>query len=615
MAGFALIFDSQASPEASVFAAFLESVTNYKCLEKPVQWATGSQCLAAKLDSSCSRHRGIVLDEATGSWLLAVGTVIDTTDIHHDLDLRLMLEGYLERGVEVFARLDGHFALALYDRPAEKIVIVSDPLGVISVFYGQRGSQFFVSTSALAVARAVQSRPSEPGVRYFLIRGTVLGEMTLWQAVKRMLPANALTLTRDGLQTFTYWTFSPDQTIARLSLDESVDCVIDVLSRTMRCGLAQEGKVWLSLTGGFDSRVLAAVAHYGHTPFKAYCHGQPDSRDVRIASLLSQKMGWDYEYIPLPEDWGRQRPGWFRQTLGRSDGHLDVVKTSRIVREQTLKAQRYDVSLWGFGGETFRGYLWKQEFFSTGRTSKVHYDRLLEYRLFSRIEWPILKDTPAWINETRAALKSQLIKVGEQNSDWPNTLKLDLIGNYLEHSWSGAHISSVLGLQSIVAPFDFRTGVACVLSVNWRWRSHGRLFRSILERINPVLAEAETTDGGPALPMRLTNLYKFAPYWFGQGQELIWRLGRKFLRKDLWRKRDPGKTGAAWPAAQWRRDTLSELDETILTPTEMRSAGLYDRDSLQTFLAQQGSDDFGFEELLGRVITVEMAFRSVDTSC
>ncbi len=196
----------------------------------------------------------------------------------------------------------------------------------------------------------------------FLIRGTVLGEIALWQTVKRMLPANILTLTRDGLQTFTYWTFSPNKTIARLSLNESVDCIIDVLSRTIRHSLAQQGKVWLSLTGGFDSRVLAAVAHYGHMPFKAYCHGQPDSRDVRIASLLSQKMGWDYEYFPLPEDWGRQRPGWFSQTLGRTDAHLDVVKTSRMVREQTLKAQQYGVSLWGFGGESFRGYLWKQEF-------------------------------------------------------------------------------------------------------------------------------------------------------------------------------------------------------------------------------------------------------------
>ena len=616
MSGFALVFDQKEplTAQEPTFADFLESVANYRCLDKPGQLATGAQCVAAKLDSPSTLRRGVVLDEATGSWLLAVGTVIDNADVHPDGNLNQLLVDYLERGIEVFERLDGHFALVIYDRREESVVVVSDPFGFISIFYGQRGSRFFISTSALAVAKAVQSKPSELGVRHFILFGGFFGETTLWQDVKRLLPATALKLTRNGVKQCTYWSFSLDQTIAELSLDESVDCVVDVLSRTMRRGLMREGKVWLSLTGGLDSRTLAAMMQHCDLPFKAYCHGPPDSRDVRIASMVSQKMGWDYEYFPLPEDWGRQRPRWLSQTLGQTDAHLDVLKRARIIREQTLKAQQYGVSLWGYGGEIYRGYWWKQEFLNVGSTSKVNYDRLLDFRIMPAVDWPVLKDTATWVSSIREELKTQLKAIGEQHADWPNTVKLDLIGGRLEPALSGATISAVLGLQRAISPFDFKDNVSCVLSVNHKWRTHSRLFRFMLERINPVLADIETADGGPASPMRLTNLYKFVPYWLGVSEKLIWGVGCKFLGRSLWRKINPGTEGKAYPLAQWRRDTLSQLeDQTLLMPAKMHSASLYDVDILQALLTQAQTDGFRHEALLSRIITVEMALRSVGT--
>jgi hypothetical protein len=461
----------------------------------------------------------------------------------------------------------------------------------------------------------VQSKPSEFGIRHFLMLGTVIGETTLWQDVKRVPPATVLELTPNGIKQRTYWSFSFDQATASLPLDESVDCVVDVMSQTMQRSLAREGKVWLSLTGGLDSRTLAAMAQYSDLPFKSYCHGPPDSKDVRIASLISQQMGWDYEYYSLSQDWGYERPRWLSQVLGLTDAHLDVFKRSWIVREQMLKAQQYAVSLWGFGGETHRGFFWKQEFLSTGTTSKVDYDRLLDYRIMSRMENPVLRDATRWAGTVREVLKTQLQEIGEQHTNWPNTVKLDLIGQALEHASSGAAISTVLGLQRILAPFEYKDALACVLSISHRWRTHSRLFRLILERVDPVLADIEMADGGPAAPMRVSNLHKFVPYWLRLGERLVWGVGHRFLGRSLWRKINPGTEGKDYPMAQWRRDTLSQLeDQALLLPAKMHSASLYDTDRLQTFLAQAQTDSFGQEALLSRIITLEMALRLVGTS-
>jgi hypothetical protein len=268
-----------------------------------------------------------------------------------------------------------------------------------------------------------------------------------------------------------------------------------------------------------------------------------------------------------------------------------------------------------YGGETYRGFHWKQEFLRVGATSKVDYDRLLNYRILPAMDQPVLKNTDAWLRRIRDMSEAQLKAIGEQEPDWPNTVKLDLIGQFTEPALSGATISTVMGLQRVMSPFDFKNGMVCVISVNHRWRTHGRLFRLILERLNPSLAAFETADGGPAAVMRLRNLHRFLPYWMGVSEKLAWAAGRRLLGKSPWRKTDRGTQGSGYPLAQWRRDTLFQLvDPTLLTVPKMRSAALYDTGSLQTFLSEAVQDSFRHEALLSRILTVEMALRLVGAS-
>ena len=71
--------------------------------------------------------------------------------------------------------------------------------------------------------------------------------------------------------------------------------------------------------------------------------------------------------------------------------------------------------------------------------------------------------------------------------------------------------------------------------------------------------------------------------------------------------------GAVYPLQQWRRETLAWLKEQgLLQPNEMYSANLYEVDILQTFLAQADTQNFRYEALLGRIITIELALRAVD---
>jgi hypothetical protein len=272
------------------------------------------------------------------------------------------------------------------------------------------------------------------------------------------------------------------------------------------------------------------------------------------------------------------------------------------------------VSRWGYGGEIYRGYYWKQEFWKTGKNSRVDYERLLDFRIIPS-DASILQDKKRWQYIIREAKKNRLQAIGEQHPDLPNTVKLDLIGQYLERHSGGNTIAGVLGQQRVLLPYYSKDSINRILSTNYQWRMHSRIFRHILERINPKLAGIETADGGPALPMRLTNIYKFIPYWIDTGEKLLWRYGYKFLKKSIRNRRDAGPYGKAYPTGMWLQETITQLrDQELLIPNKMHSVNLYDENQLQALLDGSLRENQVDETMIGRVLTIELALRAVGGS-
>ena len=324
------------------------------------------------------------------------------------------------------------------------------------------------------------------------------------------------------------------------------------------------------------------------------------------------KLGWDYQHFMLPDDWGIRRYEGLSRALGKGDGHLDVFKLSRVLWDQDQRAREYGTPIWGFGGEVWRGTIWKQEFWNAGRTSTVNYDRLVDYRLVRPVDYTIFSDVSRikWI---RAELKSHLRSVGERYSGLPNTFKLDCIFAYKTTGHTGSHISAVMGLQRAIAPLFFKDSIAYVISTHYKCRQHSRLVRLLIEKVNPVLAGIETTAGGPALPMRAANFYKFLPYWLAIGKQLVRKTSREFFGRSLLAE-DPSEA-ATYPLTHWRQITLDCIDQDhLLNHAQMRSGCLYDAERLKDFLQRARTEEFDQETLLSRVVTVEMALRSVGAS-
>ena len=617
MSGFAILVqsDSSAQRQDSVFQSFLQLVAEFKRLNLPAEQAVGRHCTAAKLDSPSSLHRGITKDERTGSWLLATGTVIDVTgDSHSDTSLDALLKDYLENGAEALQRYDGHFALVVYNGREESLSVISDPMGLFSIFYGSRGDQTFISTSALAVARQICSKPDILTIECFLRAGRVHGEKTLWRDVRRIPPATVLKITHDKVEEFEYWAPAIDETVASLSFDEALEHAVDMLPRLFKRVLQREGEIWADLTGGFDSRLTTLLMAKIGIPFIAYCIGPADHPDVKISKLISQEMGWKYQHTSLPANWEQEQCNWVETALHKGDAHLNAFQLAGVLWGHQQRASISKAHVIGIGADEWReSPSWKTDVASIGKPT-VNYDHFLDSTFLSPIPLSVLSKDRT--KEAREELKQHFSRLTSGHAGLPNTVQAYHI--FIRHRYpthGGAYLSAAAGIVRSLAPFCFKEPVNFGFSLKYRWRFnyHHRFVRALLEKENPRLANIMTDKGGPAIPMRVTNVHKFWPLWKPIVNRNVGKISRKIFGKPitLW----PQSDYAAYPLPAWRKGWLGfAVAEGLLKPSDMRSGALYNASELQTLVSQAGTQDFKYGEFLDRIITVEMAMRAVDTS-
>ncbi len=110
-------------------------------------------------------------------------------------------------------------------------------------------------------------------------------------------------------------------------------------------------QISLALSGGYDSRLLAAIATKLDIRIKAFTYGKNYHREVYTAKLVSKTLGLDHETISYPEN----------NLLLRLPLHLETVEaqsdlgTAQIANMLNIEKQTGAPLMTGFLGETVAG--------------------------------------------------------------------------------------------------------------------------------------------------------------------------------------------------------------------------------------------------------------------
>ena len=181
-------------------------------------------------------------------------------------DTEVVLKAFAKVGVEVFRKLNGMFAFAIYDKEENKIWLVRDRLGIKPLYYTYNGDQLKFASEIEALLEFSDERVqcNREGLHEWLYYGTTLGERTLLKDVKKLEPGNYLELSLESLRLTirSYW--SPKEYVnvkkERLSKKSLIVGVKEKLEQAVKRQLVSDVPVGVFLSGGIDSSAITAFA-------------------------------------------------------------------------------------------------------------------------------------------------------------------------------------------------------------------------------------------------------------------------------------------------------------------------------------------------------------------
>lgn len=551
------------------------------------QASAGSYARVVKIDTPAASQPGISTHGA--AWSAVAGSVYHSGALAD----------------QPLEQLDGQFSLIGYDATTDELVVATDPCGLYSVYVATRTGMTYVSTSVLALATYTGAAADRFRMLSFLRSGSHFGSVTSWQGIERLEPGGCLRFSATGRKQQTYWRPVLDERLRRLSFRQSVDHCIEVSSETFKRYLADQPPMWTDLTGGYDSRLLNLLFERAGVSFRANTTGDPQHVDVRVACEVARVAGWEWTNISLPQNWDELILDMLPTALGWGDGHLDVIRLAQVLWTHAEKGHSRRALAGGGGIDLFSGRTWQHTLLTAGKSNKLDLEPFLRVRFLRGSASPILAVDPT--NALRADFSERLATWIAPYADQLDTAQFDLMAMYKQASHHGIYASSAGAFLEVQIPAYFKPVFTAAISTNPQHRNLHRLMRHMIERLNPEVAALATHTGSPATVMRPRNVHRFLPYYVRMGRKAITNVSRKYMARGLLA---PAPVFNDRVTAA-RRALLDQLGaEQPLTHATMRSASLYKAAELDAFLAQVRQPDFAETEMLGRVLTVELALRA-----
>ncbi|MEU9335491.1 asparagine synthase (glutamine-hydrolyzing) [Streptomyces sp. NPDC048290] len=175
-------------------------------------------------------------------------------------DTEVVLHAYLEWGEEFAERLNGMYALALWDPRTEELLLVRDRMGVKPLFYHPLpggGVLFGSEAKAILAHPEVEAVVDREGLAEIFAIINTPGH-AVFRGMREVVPGTVVRFDRTGHHVRTYWQLTAQA--HHDDLDTTVARVRDLLRDIVRRQLIADVPVGTLLSGGLDSSAITAIA-------------------------------------------------------------------------------------------------------------------------------------------------------------------------------------------------------------------------------------------------------------------------------------------------------------------------------------------------------------------
>lgn len=560
-----------------------------------------------------------MLDVATGCSMVFNGEIYNYLALRHEMeregrdfvtqgDGEVLLQGYLHWGESVLEKLDGMFAVALWDARKEMLLLARDRFGEKPLFYGRVGAKYVFASNVMAVVEGMGESPEIDvgAMDEYLARSYIRGHHSIIRGVRMLEPATLVCLPHHGGQqaSRTYWRLPSFQS-RKLSPSTAIREVDRLLHKAVRSRFVADVPVGIALSGGVDSSIVTAIASDVRQSIKTFSVGfdEPGYDERVFARSVADHLKTDHvEIVSSEHDLLRNLPRLVWE-YGQPFGDDSAVPLFALSRRARLEVK---VLLTGDGGDELFGGYWRAR---AGMIADI-YRRMVGVAALKH-----------WM--PRAASAAAMLGFHDFAGRWGRLNSLALEGGARYENTSSWHalMQDVRGRALMEKELALDTPRALAVEV-------GRSPHSILERLMLDDLQVQLPDGlltkvdvatmasgvEARAPFLDPDLARYA--WAMRGSLKIHPLhGRKWLLKEIGAKYVPRqviyrrKQGFAVPLEPWFRGELGQVAASLLSEAHCFEEGWLRKEPVLKALEEHRKGGTDHSQRLWLVLWLELWLR------
>ena len=316
-----------------------------------------------------------IYNEDRSIWIVFNGEIFNYPELRADLvekghrfytqsDTEVLVHMYEEFGTEMFSRLNGQFAFAIWDDRRQELLLARDRVGIRPLFYHQDGRRLLFGSEAKAIFAdpSVPRRLDRQSLRDVFTCWAPLDEATPFEGIRQLPAGHFAVFSRTALKVQPFWQlrFEPDcagQGRER-PFEDWVGELTELLVDATRIRLRADVPVGAYLSGGLDSTLTSSIVKRNfnnllRTFSVSFTDGRFDEAPFQATAVNALKT--DHSQVRCSDkDIGADFPKvvWHSETPLLRTAPAPLYRLSRLVRENHFK-----VVLTGEGAdEMFAGY-------------------------------------------------------------------------------------------------------------------------------------------------------------------------------------------------------------------------------------------------------------------
>lgn len=331
-----------------------------------------------------------ILDLASGAqpmcnedgavWVVYNGEIYNHRELRRELekarhhfrtdhsDTEVLVHGWEEWGEKLPDKLNGMFALAIWDTRSRTLFLARDRYGIKPLYLARQrnGTVFFASEiRAIHASGLVERREDCDGVLEYLSQQNLWRENTMFAGVEAFPAATWELIAPSGHKQQRYWDYSFTRA-SKLKLAEAAEAHRSILGRVVERQIAADVPIMSYLSGGIDSSALVSAAFRKDPRVRAYSclfdlTGVGDDRNVderEYSRAVAQYLGIEHAELELVQDalaTSLDRTVAALETPRMGMSYVNYLIAQRVARDSK-------VVLSGTGGDEIHGgYLYRYQ--------------------------------------------------------------------------------------------------------------------------------------------------------------------------------------------------------------------------------------------------------------